>query len=201
MGEQSSSLHRHNAIKKGGPSWGGQDRHHLAQVDHVQGKGLPLIGFLFYRSHGSCGRPGYRIVCRTIKGGSQVGSLIVSLVESSNHCILASYFLVLVWFFSLWDLELMVIFMTSSSSSKTEFSCIFYDVFDVGGYAGSSLLEVSLLCLLSIPPLSLFWCYSLSCFKQAWVCSIRSSFAEVVGVLILLDQFVVFSCVLKASKC
>ena len=45
--------------------------------------------------------------------------------------------------------------MTSSSSSKTEFTCIFYDVFDVGGYAGSSLLEVSLLCLLSIPPLPL----------------------------------------------
>ena len=39
----------------------------------------------------------------------------------------------------------MVILVTSSSSSKTEFTCIFYDVFDVGGYAGSSLLEVSLL--------------------------------------------------------
>ena len=37
-------------------------------MDHVQGKGFPLIGFLFYRSHGSCGRPGYRIDCRTIKG-------------------------------------------------------------------------------------------------------------------------------------
>jgi len=100
------------------------------------------------------GRPGYRIVCRTIKGGSQVGSLIVSFVESSNHCILASSFLVLVWF-SLWVFELLVIFMTSSSSSKTEFTCIFYDVFDVGGYAGSSLLKVSLLYLLGIPPLPL----------------------------------------------
>ena len=39
------------------------------------------------------GRPGYRIDSRTIKGGSQVSSLIVSFVESSNHCILASYFL------------------------------------------------------------------------------------------------------------
>ena len=29
-----------------------QDHHHLAQVDHVQGKGFPLIGFLFYRSCG-----------------------------------------------------------------------------------------------------------------------------------------------------
>ena len=44
----------------------------------------------------------------------------------------------------------MVIFMTSSSSSKTEFTCFFYDVFDVGGYAGSSLLEVSLLLMLLI---------------------------------------------------
>ena len=43
----------------------------------------------------------------------------------------------------------MVILMTSSSSSKTEFTRIFYDVFDVGGYAGSSQLEVSLLYLLA----------------------------------------------------
>ena len=81
------------------------------------------------------GRPVYRIVCRTIQGGSQVGSLIVSLVESSKHCILASCFLVLVWLY-LWVLELMVILMTSLSSSKTEFACIFYDVFGVGGFTG-----------------------------------------------------------------
>ena len=30
-------------------------------------------------------------------------------------------------------------------SSKTQFTHIFYDVFDVGGYAGSSRLKVSLL--------------------------------------------------------
>ena len=47
----------------------------------------------------------------------------------------------------------MVILMTSLSSSKTEFACFFYDVFDVGGFAGSSRLEVSLLFLLGIPPL------------------------------------------------
>ena len=40
--------------------------------------------------------------------------------------------------------------MTSSSSSKTEFTRIFYDVFDVGGYAGSSRLEVSLLAVLML---------------------------------------------------
>ncbi len=31
-------------------------------------------------------------------------------------------------------------------------SCIFYDVSDVGGYAGSSLMEGSLLYILGIPP-------------------------------------------------
>jgi len=31
-------------------------------------------------------------------------------------------------------------------------SCIFYDVFDVGGYDGSSLMEGSLLYILGIPP-------------------------------------------------
>ena len=56
---------------------------------------------------------------------------------------------VLVWLFCLWVLELMVILVTCSSSSKTEFTRIFYDVFDVGGYAGSSQLEVSLLYLLA----------------------------------------------------
>ena len=101
------------------------------------------------------GRPGYRIVCRTIKGGSQVSSLIVSFVESSNHCILASSLLVLVWFFSLWYLELMVIFMTSSSSSIMELTCFFYDVLDVGVFAGSSFIEVSHLYIIGIflPPL------------------------------------------------
>ena len=34
-----------------------------------------------------------------------------------------------------------------------EFACIFYDVFDVVGYVGSSLLEVSVLYMLGIPPL------------------------------------------------
>ena len=46
----------------------------------------------------------------------------------------------------------MVILVTSSTSSKTEFSRIFYDVFAVGGYAGSSRLEVSLLYLLAYLP-------------------------------------------------
>ena len=35
----------------------------------------------------------------------------------------------------------MVIFVTSSSSSKTESICIYYDVFDVGVFASSSFIE------------------------------------------------------------
>ena len=98
MGEQSAGLHRANTIKKGGPTCGCQDLHHLSQVDFVQGKGLPLIGFYFTGIMVVVGRPGYMIDCCTIKGGSRVSSLIVLFVESSNHCILASSFLVLVWF-------------------------------------------------------------------------------------------------------
>ena len=56
-----------------------------------------------------------------------MSSLIISFVERSNHCIIASYFLILV-LFSLWVLELMVILMTRFSSSKMEFACVSYDV-------------------------------------------------------------------------
>ena len=40
-----------SAIKKGGSSCGDEDRLHRPQVDYAQGKGVILIGFLFYRSH------------------------------------------------------------------------------------------------------------------------------------------------------
>ena len=48
-------------------------------------------------------RPGYRIDSRTIKRGSRPSILIVSFVESSNLCILASLLsslLVLIWILS-----------------------------------------------------------------------------------------------------
>ena len=44
----------------------------------------------------------------------------------------------------------MVIFVTSSSSSKTESICIYYDVFDVGVFAGSSFIEISHLYIFGI---------------------------------------------------
>ena len=50
----------------------------------------------------------------------------------------------------------MFMLVTSSSSSKTEFTRIFYDVFDVGGYASSSQMEVSLLYLLAYLPCIIF---------------------------------------------
>ena len=40
--------------------------------------------------------------------------------------------------------------MTSSSSSKTESICIYYDVFDVGVFAGSSFIEDSHLYIIGI---------------------------------------------------
>ena len=65
-----------------------------------------LIGFLFYRSRGVVVRPGFRTGNRTIKRGSQV-SFSVSVVESSNLCILAIIFigsylaLIVVWYWCL----------------------------------------------------------------------------------------------------
>ena len=40
--------------------------------------------------------------------------------------------------------------MTSSSSSKTESICIYYDVFDVGVFAGSSFIEISHLYIFAV---------------------------------------------------
>ena len=55
MGEQFANLPLASAIKKGVPSRGDQERHHQAQVEYAQGKGMILIGFTFYRSRsGSC---------------------------------------------------------------------------------------------------------------------------------------------------
>ena len=62
-----------------------------------------LIGFLFYRSHDVSERSDYRIVNRTIKRGSRPSILIVSFMESSNLCILASLqssLLDLIWLLS-----------------------------------------------------------------------------------------------------
>ena len=85
-------------------------------------------------------RPGYRIDRRTIKRGSRLSTFIVSFGESSNLCIIGIIFSWLLFGSHPWDdLELVSISMTSSSSSKTDFICILYCVFDIGGFTGFSL--------------------------------------------------------------
>ena len=54
--------------------------------------------------------------------------------------------------------------------------CIFYDVFDVGGYAGSSQLEVSLLYLLAYLPCLFFYPTSLSLLNSELICRSYGSF-------------------------
>ena len=89
---------------------------------NAQGKGMILIGFLFYRSHGVIGRPGYRVDNRTIKRGSQVSNLTVSFERAQTFAYLASYLSwFLIGFYPCEDLVLGLISMTSSGSSKTDF--------------------------------------------------------------------------------
>ena len=79
---------------------------------------------------------------------------------------------------SLLDLvELVVIFETSSSSSKTDSKCLPYYVFDVGGFIGSSCREVS-----HLSPHNIFY-VSLS-FQQNWFHPVWSSDAQDITVLV-----------------
>jgi hypothetical protein len=133
--------------EKGVPTWEDQDRHYLAQVDCTRQRydldrvSFFLSGFIVF------GRPGFRIRSRTIKRGSQVSNLIVSFGESSNLCILGISFLGIIWVLSKWCLELVVISMASSSSSKMDFGWKSYWVFGVGGFTGLSFIDRSNLSL------------------------------------------------------
>ena len=76
---------------------------------------------------------------------------------------------------SLHDLvELVVIFETSPSSSKTDSECIPYCVFDVGGFIGSSCREVS-----HLSPHNIFSLGDTQDFHPVW-----SSDAQVIAVLV-----------------
>jgi hypothetical protein len=88
---------------------------------NAQGKGMILIGFHSYCLMVLVVRPGYRIGRLSIKRGSRVSNLIVSFGESSNLCILGIIFLGSYLFYPCELLELVVISMTSSSSSKMVF--------------------------------------------------------------------------------
>jgi hypothetical protein len=57
-------------------------------------------------------------------------------------------------------LVLVASFPTSPSSSKTESKCIFYWVFELMGFTGSSLWKVSQLSTFGTFPLDNSWCFS-----------------------------------------
>jgi hypothetical protein len=96
-----------------------------------------LVGFLSYRSRGLVGRPVDRIVV-VLSRGSRVSNSIVSFGVRSNLCILALSFLVVFGSYPCGVLELVVISMTSSSSSKMDFGFITCCVFDIGDFPGFS---------------------------------------------------------------
>ena len=104
---------------------------------------MVLIGFYFIGLMMLVERPGYRIDNRTIKRGSRSSILIVSFVESSKLCILGIIFIV-----SLFEsyrgvvLVLVVLVMTRLSSPKTVFIYVFYCVFGIGDFAGSSVRKI-----------------------------------------------------------
>ena len=89
-------------IKKGVPTWRGQDRHHLAQVECARQR-YDLDRFSLLPVSWCWWETGFRIDNRTIKRGSRVSNLTVSFKESSNLCILGIIsFLVVIWLLSMW---------------------------------------------------------------------------------------------------
>ena len=115
-------------------------------------------------------RPGYRINSRTIKRGSRSSILIVSFVESSNLCILAIIFIgFLFGSYRGVVLVLFVLVMTRLSSPKTVFICVFYCVFGIGDFAGSSVRKVSFFHLFAKSPLLV--CY----ISKGSICRPRSN--------------------------
>ena len=82
----------------------------------------------------------------------------------------------------------MVILMTSLSSSKTEFSCIFYDVFGVGSFTGlirGRVLTILLWSFSHLLIIDISLKIVLALVQQTRFRQIRSSYAKVVAVLIL----------------
>ena len=93
-----------------------------------------LIGLLFCRSRVVSWETGFRIDSRTIKRDSQAGVSIASFRESLNLCIFASSYLVVIWSYPCEDIELVVISITSSCSSKSDLPFISCYDFDLGGF-------------------------------------------------------------------
>src|SRR3954469_5046014 len=80
---------------------------------------------------------GFRIDKRTIKRGSRMSNSITSFRESLNLCILASSYLFVIWSYPCEDLELVVISITISCSSKLDLPFISCCDFDLCGFLGS----------------------------------------------------------------
>ena len=84
---------------------------------------------------------GFKIDNRTIKRGSRMSNSVTSFGESSNLCILASSYLVVIWSYPCEDIELVVISITSSCSSKSDLPFVSCCVL---------ILEVLPVCILEI---------------------------------------------------
>ena len=80
---------------------------------------------------------GFRIDNRTIKRGSRMSNSVTSFGESSNLCILASSYLVVIWSYPCEDIELVVISITSSCSSKSDLPYVSCCDFDLCGFSVS----------------------------------------------------------------
>src|SRR4051812_12937388 len=74
---------------------------------------------------------------RTIKRGSRMSNSVTSFGESSNLCILASSYLVVIWSCPCEDIELVIISITISCSSKSDLPYISCCDFDLCGFSVS----------------------------------------------------------------
>ena len=123
-------------IKKGVPSWEGQDRLHRAQVECSRQR-YNLDRFSLLPVSRCVCETGFRIDNRTIKRGSRMSNSVTSFGESSNLCILASSYLVVIWSYPCEDIELVVISITSSCSSKSDLPYVSCCDFDLCGFSVS----------------------------------------------------------------
>ena len=142
-----------------------------------------LIGFYFTGLMMLVERPDYRIDSRTIKRGSRPSIVIVSFVESSNPLHPCNH---LYWFlFGSYRgvvLVLVMLVMTKPRSSKTVCFCVFFCVFGIGDFAGSSVRKIYLIHFFAKSPLLVFHFQRLlllSSFQQNWLYFIRTSIAKV----------------------